>query len=161
VVQGVDQVRRGVPVGCGLLGAVGFTVSAGLITTVDLTLDPGKLEDSDPELSLLSYLRGRQGSAAERIITEALSWPGVQRANGEFGSVVLRIGRRELGHLHGDAVADVPLAPRERDQLVTDAAPQAHQPRHDPGWVTVPLETDEGVQQALALLRDNYERAQA
>ena len=63
------------------LGAVGFTVTAGLISTIDLTLDPGKLEDPDPELTLLGYLRARQGSAAERIITEALNWPGVHRAN--------------------------------------------------------------------------------
>ena len=160
----------------GPAGAIGFTVSGGLITTIDLTLDPDKLEDpdhkedarrpdpphgheADSELSLLlSYVRGRQGSVAERIITEALSWPGVYRASGRFGSVVLRVGRRELGHLHGDAVADVPLAPRLRDRVVKDGVAPEHQSRHDSGWVTVPLETEEGVQQALALLRGNYER---
>jgi len=113
----------------GPAGAVGFTVSGGLITTIDLTLDPDKLE----------------GSVADRIINEALSWPGVSRAQGHFGSVVLRVGSRELGHLHGDAVADVPLAPE-------------HQRRHDPEWVAIPLDTEERVQQALALLRGNYER---
>ena len=138
------------------VGAVGFTVSGGLIATIDLTVDPGRLED---ELTLLSFVRGRQGSVAERIIREALSWPGVDRAEGEFGSVVLRLGRRELGHLHGDAVADVPLSPKQRDQNV-NAGP-ALERRHDPGWVTVPLETEEGVRHALALLRGNYERGQA
>jgi len=73
--------------------------------------------------------------------------------------VVLRLGRRELGHLHGDAVADVPLSPKQRDQNV-NAGP-ALERRHDPGWVTVPLETEEGVRHALALLRGNYERGQA
>jgi RNA polymerase sigma factor (sigma-70 family) len=122
----------------GPLGAIGFTVRGGRITTIDLTLDPGKLEDFD---ELLSYLRGRHGAAAERIIDEALSWPGVYRAQGQFGSIVLRVGQRELGHLHGDAVADVPRA--ESD------------------WVTVGLETEQGVAQALALLRGNYEHGQA
>jgi len=131
--------------GQGLLGAIGFTVSGGLITTVDLTLDPEKLEGlgNADDAGLLSYVRGREGSVAERIIGEALSWPGVHRANGDFGSVVLRLDGRELGHLHGDAVADVPLSPE-----------------HDSGWVTVPLETDEGVERALALLRGNYQRGQ-
>jgi hypothetical protein len=156
----------------GPAGAIGFTVTGGLITTIDLTLDPDKLEDpddkgdarrpvlphrreADGELSLLlSYVRGRQGSVAERIISEALSWPGVYRARGHVGSVVLRVGRRELGHLHGDAVADVPLAPNLQDQLVKDGVGL----ERDSGWVTVPLETEEGVQQALALLRGNYER---
>jgi RNA polymerase sigma-70 factor (ECF subfamily) len=162
----------------GPLGAVGFTVTGGLITTIDLTLDPDMLDGVDhtadarrPEpppgygvaggLRLPSYIRGRQGSVGERIISEALSWPGVSRTKGQFGSVVLRVGRRELGHLHGDAVADVPLALELQDQLVEDRMALEHQRRHDPRWVTVPLETEEGVQQALALLRDNYEREQA
>ena len=160
----------------GPAGAIGFTVTGGLITTIDLTLDPDKLEDpyhtedarrpdpphrheADSELNLLlSFVRGRRGSVAERIISEALSWPGVYRASGHFGSVELRVGRRELGHLHGDAVADVPFAPSLPDQLVKDGVAPERQLRHDSGWVAVPLETEEGVQQALALLRGNYER---
>ena len=31
----------------GPAGAIGFTISDGLITTIDLTLDPDKLEDPD------------------------------------------------------------------------------------------------------------------
>jgi hypothetical protein len=112
-------------------------------------------------LGLVSYLRVRQGSAAERIISEALSWPGVSRAKGQLGSVMLRVGRRELGHLHGDAVADVPLPRKMQDQLVKDGSELEHQSRLDSGWVTVPLETEEGVQHALVLLRGNYERGQA
>jgi RNA polymerase sigma factor (sigma-70 family) len=122
----------------GPLGAVGFTLSGGLITTIDFTLDPHA-----DEPGLISHLRARQGSVGERIITEALSWPGVYRETGDFGSVVLRVGRYELGHLHGDAVADVPLE------------------HHDSGWVAVPLDSEEDAQRALALLRGNYERRQA
>jgi RNA polymerase sigma-70 factor (ECF subfamily) len=157
------------------LGAVGFTVSGGLITSIDLTVDPGKLEGFDQigaspgpvpshgqgaasEL-LLSFVRGRPGSVAERIISEALSWPGVHREKGQFGSVVLQVGRRELGHLHGDVVADVPLPPELRDQLL-QGGPTLER-RHDPGWVTVSLDTEEGAQHALALLRGNYERGHA
>jgi RNA polymerase sigma factor (sigma-70 family) len=159
----------------GPAGAVGFTVSDGLITTVDLTVDPDKLEGFDPtedarrpdpphghgaagELGGLGEAPGRQGSGIERIISEALSWPGVYRAKGHFGSVELRVGERELGHLHGDAVADVPIPSELQDQPVRDQAALEHEPQHDSDWVTVALETEEGVQRALALLRANYER---
>jgi hypothetical protein len=108
---------------------------------------------------LLSYVRTRRGSAAERIITEALSWPGVHRAKGQFGSVELRFGEHELGHLHGDAVADVPLPPELQDQLVNEAVAPEHQRRQAAGWATVTLETEAAVQEALRLLRSNYERA--
>jgi RNA polymerase sigma-70 factor (ECF subfamily) len=135
----------------GPAGAIGFTVSGGLITTIDVTLDPSKLEglqDSEP---------GAAGSVTERIITEALSWPGVYSAQGHFGSVALRLGPHELGHLHADAAADVPFAPGRPDQF--DAQGAVH--GRDSGWVTVPLDTDEGAQRTLALLRANYEHWQA
>ena len=145
----------------GRLGAVGFTVSGGLITTIDVTVDPDKLEGSDAagEPSLLSFLRARRGSVAERIIAQALRWPGVSRERGQLGAVELRIGHRELGHLHGDAVADVPLAPTLQDQLLKDGVLQEQELRRNSGWATIPIETEEGARKALALLRVNYERA--
>jgi RNA polymerase sigma factor (sigma-70 family) len=159
----------------GPAGAMGFTVSSGWITTIDLTLDPAKLQglgDAGDErrpdapggdaaaglLRLLGDVPGRQGSSAERIITEALSWPGVCRTKGHFGSVMLRVGASELGHLHSDLVADVPVAPELRDQRVKDELTLAHQTPDDAGWITVGLDTEDGVQRALALLRANYER---
>jgi RNA polymerase sigma-70 factor (ECF subfamily) len=159
--------------GVGPLGAIGFTISGGQIATIDLTLDPDKLEGAnqqdesgasdeqnrrDGEVTLASLLGGRPGSAAERIIREALSWPGVSRAKGELGSVVLCVGQRELGHLHGDVVADVPLPRGLRDQVINEQVALVH---HEGGWASVPLETEEGVQHALALLRFNYDRRQA
>ena len=63
---------------------------------------------------------------------------------------MLRVGRRELGHLHGDAVADVRLPSKLQDHLVRHDVALEH---HDSGWVTIPFDTDKGVQHALALLR--------
>jgi hypothetical protein len=100
-------------------------------------------------------------SSSEQILTEALSWPGVSREQGRFGAVALRMGRRELGHLHGDAVADVPLPRSVRDKLITDGSVRQHQWRPDSGWVTVPLSDEESAQRVLALLRSNYERGLA
>jgi RNA polymerase sigma factor (sigma-70 family) len=157
----------------GQAGAIGFTVSGGLITTIDLTLDPDKLDGldhtddvqrADPrqghgapsEPGLRGFVLGREGPVAGRVVSEALSWPGVSRSKGHFGSVALRVGRRELGHLHGDAVADVPLSPELRDQLVKDGVALEYQMQPDSGWVRVPLETEDDVQRALKLLRANY-----
>ena len=100
-------------------------------------------------------------SSSEQILSEALSWPGVSRAQGRFGAVTLRMGRRELGHLHGDAIADVPLPRGVRDKLIADGSVRQHRWRPDSGWVTVPLSDQESVQRVLALLRSNYERGLA
>jgi Family of unknown function (DUF5519) len=95
------------------------------------------------------------------IVTEALGWPGVHTRPHRFGGVALYIERRELGHLHGDRSADLPLPRPLRDRLITAGAASEHRWRPDSGWVTVPLDSDGSVFEVLALLRSNYERALA
>jgi hypothetical protein len=44
-------------------------------------------------------------SAGEQITAEVTSWPGVEAGYGRRGEFAFRVGRRELGHLHGDHAA--------------------------------------------------------
>ena len=44
-------------------------------------------------------------SASETITAELQSWPGIVVDRGEIGEVAFKLGRRELGHVHGDAAA--------------------------------------------------------
>jgi Family of unknown function (DUF5519) len=95
------------------------------------------------------------------IITDAvLAWPGVERAPHRFGGVEFRLGRRELGHLHGDRIADLPFPRRVRDQLITDGRARPHHVMPDSGWITVSIRTDAEAQRAIELFRMAYERAQ-
>jgi hypothetical protein len=102
-----------------------------------------------------------QPSRARRITDEVLSWAGTTAAPHRFGGVELRLGRREIGHLHGDEVADVPFPRRVRDRLVADGRAAAHHWLPDSGWVTFRMTRDEDVPQALELLRLSYDRALA
>src|SRR5437667_10426002 len=44
-------------------------------------------------------------SASERITREVTSWAGVDAGPGRRGEFAFRVGRREIGHLHGDRAA--------------------------------------------------------
>jgi hypothetical protein len=44
-------------------------------------------------------------TASEQITAEVTSWPGITTANGSRGEFSFRLGRREIGHLHGDHAA--------------------------------------------------------
>src|SRR5256885_1439133 len=46
-----------------------------------------------------------QTSPSERITDEVTSWPGVEAGPGRRGEFAFRLGRREIGHLHGDHAA--------------------------------------------------------
>lgn len=98
---------------------------------------------------------------SRRILTEVLGWPGVHTERGRFGATACYFSRRELGHLHGDRVADLPLPRALRDRLVSAGAARQHRWRPDSGWVTIALDSDRAVFEVLALLRTNYERGLA
>jgi Family of unknown function (DUF5519) len=44
-------------------------------------------------------------TASERITTEVTPWPGVAAGSGRRGEFAFTVGRRALGHLHGDRAA--------------------------------------------------------
>ena len=44
-------------------------------------------------------------AVSEEIIAEVTSWQGVDAGPGRRGEFAFRVGRREIGHLHGDRAA--------------------------------------------------------
>jgi hypothetical protein len=96
---------------------------------------------------------------AKAIADEVMSWPGVTAHDHRFGGVEFRLGMRQLGHLHGDRTADIPLKRALRDELVASGRARIHRWRPDSGWVTVDLRSDDGRDEALRLLRVGYDSA--
>ena len=99
-------------------------------------------------------------SPSQRITAEVTSWPGVHGTDGERGEFSFRIGKREIGHLHGDRVAhfgfpkEVGAALRESGRI----QPHSAFP-HKIAWGARYLEDDEDVDETIALMRLNYDRA--
>ena len=94
-----------------------------------------------------------------RIEREVTSWEGVTAAPHRFGGVEFLLGRRKLGHLHGDRVADLPFTRRIRDMLIETGRAEANPYAPDTGWVTRPIESEDDVAEVVELFRLSYERA--
>ncbi|MDQ3902916.1 MAG: DUF5519 family protein, partial [Thermoproteota archaeon] len=45
----------------------------------------------------------------EKIKNEITSWPQVTAEPHQFGGIEFRLNKRELGHMHGDRLADLPF----------------------------------------------------
>lgn len=99
-------------------------------------------------------------STGEHIAGAVQSWPGVETAPHRFGGVEFRLGRRELGHIHGDRIADLPFPRRVRDELITEGRARPHHVLPDSGWITVSIRSPEEAEHAIELFRMAYERAQ-
>ena len=97
----------------------------------------------------------------ERIEREVLGWPGVEARSHRFGGVEFRVSGHEIGHPHGDRLADLPFPRRVREQLVQAGKARVHHVMPQTGWVSYPIHQPEDVEGALELFRRNYERLTA
>ena len=98
-------------------------------------------------------------STGEQIATTVSSWAGVEAVPHRFGGIEFRVGRRELGHLHGDRIADLPFPRRVRDELIAEGRAQPHHVLPDSGWVTTSIRTEAEVENAIDLFRMAHDRA--
>jgi hypothetical protein len=98
------------------------------------------------------------GSAHDRIRLEVASWAGVTVASHRFGGIEFRVGRRELGHLHGSRLADLPFPLRIRNELIAAGRAQPHHVLPDTGWVSYYMRDTDDAEGAIDLFRLNYER---
>lgn len=98
-------------------------------------------------------------SNADRILTAVTGWEGVSVSPHRFGGTEFRLGRREIGHVHGNRLVDIPFPSRVRDALVEAGEAAPHHLLPDTGWVSIYLHEPADVERAIALLYRSYELA--
>jgi hypothetical protein len=96
-------------------------------------------------------------TAADRIISEASSWPGVVVVRGARGRTSLRFGQCELGHLHGDGLAHFVFPIGLWLGLVDEGHVEPH-PLQRAGLAQRRIRTEADVADVVALLRLVYDR---
>jgi hypothetical protein len=98
-------------------------------------------------------------TASQQITEEVTSWPGVEAGPGRRGEFAFRLGRREIGHLHGDHAAhfsfpkEVWAELREQGRIVDHPV--------FPGKVGPAarrIEDEADVRDVIQLMRLNYDR---
>src|SRR5262245_33114142 len=94
----------------------------------------------------------------QAIVREVSAWPGVTTGPHRFGGTELRYGRRELGHLHGSRLADLPFPLLIRNDLVAAGRAAAHHVHPESGWVTYTIRDRADGAAVVALFRLNYAR---
>jgi hypothetical protein len=99
--------------------------------------------------------------AGDRIKAELLTWPGVTAEAHRFGGIEYSYGRKEMGHVHGDRLADLPFPRRIRDQLVAAGRAEPHHILPDTGWVSRWIASVDEAEDVIALFRLNYDRYSA
>ena len=97
--------------------------------------------------------------ANRRITAEVTAWPGVAAGPGRRGEHAFTVGRRQIGHLHGDRVAHFGF-PREVWGSLFDQGRIDYHPVFPgrPGFGARSIQTEAHVEDVIALMHLNYER---
>jgi len=97
--------------------------------------------------------------AVERIQQTVAVWEGVGSQPHRFGGIEFRYGKRELGHLHGDYLLDIPFPRKVRDELVDAGRVAPHHILPESTWVSFSVRREEDIDEAIGLLNLSFEPA--
>jgi hypothetical protein len=100
-----------------------------------------------------------QTTPSEQITDEVTSWPGVVAGGGRRGEFAFKVGRREIGHLHGDRTAHFGF-PKD---VWTELFQQGRIDYHPvfpgkPGFGARRIENEADVRDVIEIMRVNYDR---
>ena len=98
-------------------------------------------------------------TASEQITEEVTSWPGVEAGPGSRGELAFKVGRRAIGHLHGDHAFHSGF-PKEVWKELFDQGRIDYHPVFPgkPGFGARRIDDEADVHDVIALLRVNYDR---
>ncbi len=95
---------------------------------------------------------------SERVQRQVLSWPGVTINDHRFGGIEFRVNGREMGHLHGDQLADLPFPKDVGRKLIEEGRASPHHVLPESGWISYYINGNEGVHDVIELFRMQYDR---
>jgi len=95
------------------------------------------------------------GYGAE-ILMQVSLWDGVSAHPHRFGGTEFRLGNVEIGHIHGNHMADLPFTRKIREVLVADGEADVHHLLPETGWISFYLRRDSDVNQAVRLFHMSY-----
>ena len=103
------------------------------------------------------------GEIVERIKKEIMSWPSVTAEPHRFGGIEFRANKREMGHIHGERVADLPFPMKIRNYLVDSGRASPHHVLPKSGWVSYWINKDKEQQEhevsaVVELFKTRYEQ---
>ena len=97
-------------------------------------------------------------TASEQIREKVGSWPGVTTKPHRFGGTEYLYGKKEMGHVHGDRLADLPMPRPLHDELIASGRAQPHHILPETGWISVWIDGPRDVSGVIELFRMQYDR---
>ena len=102
------------------------------------------------------------GTIFKEIRNKILSWPNVTGEPHRFGGGEFRVNKREMGHIHGESLADLPFPMKIRNDLVNSGRVSPHHVLPKSGWVSYWINQDKEqeheISAVIELFKMRYEQ---
>ena len=95
---------------------------------------------------------------SEKVKQELLSWKGVTLHEHNFVTIFFYVEGAEMGHLHGDSIADLKFPGKVSKKLVKEGDVSQHHVIPKSAWVSHEIRDDEDVEKVIELFRLQYDR---
>jgi uncharacterized protein (AIM24 family) len=95
---------------------------------------------------------------SEVIKQELLSWKGVTVHEHNLVSIIFYADGIEMGHLHGDSIADLQFPAKVSKKLVKEGRVSPHHVIAKSGWVSHEIQNAKDVETVIELFRFQYNR---
>ena len=94
----------------------------------------------------------------KNIKNEILSWPGVTTNPYQFGGIEFRVNKRDMGHIHGEKLADLPFPIEIRKEIIDSGKALPHIIYPESMWVSYIIQSEDDTPKIIDLFRLQYER---
>lgn len=135
-----------------LTAAILSIISVALAIVLRL-IGPPKCQNQLPE-----EMGGIDTPITETIGDEILQWPGVTTEPNRFDGIEVLVNKKEMGHLHGERLADLPFPIEVGKELVASGRAIPHHIYPDSGWVSYLIRNSDDIPAVVNLFKMQYER---
>ncbi len=97
--------------------------------------------------------------AIDKIRNSVFEWDNITSSRHRFGGIEFKLGRREIGHIHGNYLVDIPFPKKIKEEILSAGLASKHHILPESGWISKYLETPKDVDTAIELLKHSYELA--
>lgn len=101
----------------------------------------------------------QEKTVSQQITEEVTSWPGIEAGPGRRGEFSFKVGRREIGHLHGDRTAHFGFPKEVGIKLREQGRVGPHPVNPDsPKLASRRIKNESDIFEVIKLMRLNYDR---
>jgi Luciferase len=97
--------------------------------------------------------------AKEKVHFAMMNCEGIVAGPHRFGGNEYKLGKGEIGHIHGNYLVDIPFPLKIRNEIVRKGEAEPHHILPESGWVSIFLNNEEDIERAIKLLKKSYELA--